>query len=111
MSRLKQLQPLLQQNPDDPLLRFCLAQEYIKANELTAAINHLKQAITLKQNYSAAWKLLGKAYEACQDHEQAIISYQQGIIIAKQNKDIQSAKEMTVFLRRIEKKISSSDQE
>ena len=64
---------------------------------------HLSVAVTLDRNYSAAWKLLGKAQSASGDPDAAIQSYKDGIRIAQDNGDRQAAKEMTVFLRRLEK--------
>jgi predicted Zn-dependent protease len=55
------------------------------------------------KNYSAAWKLLGKALGECGDRAGAIGAYRDGIEAAARRGDKQAAKEMAVFLRRLEK--------
>ena len=54
-------------------------------------------------DYSAAWKLLGKARIACGDNEAAKAAYRQGITVAEKRGDLQAAKEMQVFLKRLER--------
>jgi cytochrome c-type biogenesis protein CcmH/NrfG len=58
-------------------------------------------------NYSAAWKLLGKACLAANDAVGAAEAWRQGIAVAQKRGDKQAEKEMTVFLRRIERKDES----
>ena len=53
--------------------------------------------------YSAAWKLLGKALTECANTDEAIEAYRQGLAAAEKKGDKQAAKEMTVFLRRLER--------
>jgi tetratricopeptide (TPR) repeat protein len=67
------------------------------------AVEHLRRAITLDPGYSAAWKLYGKALQAADDRDGAIQAYEAGIETAERNGDIQAAKEMKVFLRRLRK--------
>jgi Tfp pilus assembly protein PilF len=62
---------------------------------------HLAQAIKHDSDYSAAWKLYGKALAAADRDNEAITAYQQGIQIAETKGDIQAAKEMKVFLKRL----------
>ena len=53
--------------------------------------------------YSAAWKLLCKALQAEGDIDCARQSWQQGIAAAQAKGDKQAEKEMTVFLRKLDK--------
>jgi predicted Zn-dependent protease len=53
--------------------------------------------------YSAAWKLLGKALAEPGASVEAAEAYRSGIAAAERRGDKQAAKEMTVFLRRLEK--------
>jgi cytochrome c-type biogenesis protein CcmH/NrfG len=54
-------------------------------------------------DYSAAWKLLGKALAESGDADGAAAAYRNGIAAAERRGDKQAAKEMTVFLRRLDK--------
>ena len=56
--------------------------------------------------YSAAWKLLGKAESEAGLLIEARATYRQGIAAAEARGDIQAAKEMTVFAKRIDKQLA-----
>ena len=93
---------LLASGKDDALLRFSLGMNYLKAGDFARAANHLRAAVAHDPHYSAAWKLLGKALEAGGEAPGAAAAYRSGIDAANRRGDKQAAKEMTVFLRRIE---------
>ncbi|TNF37145.1 MAG: tetratricopeptide repeat protein [Gammaproteobacteria bacterium] len=101
------LKTMLEKGQDNLLLRFGLGQAMLKDNQLDEAIQHLQKALEFDANYSAAWKLLGKAYTAAGDNTSAIATYEQGIKVAEQKKDIQAVKEMKVFLKRLLKDTNS----
>lgn len=103
-SRIDSFLAMLARGQDSALLRFSLGSEYLAVDDPKGAVGHLLVAVTLDKNYSAAWKLLGKAQSASGDPDAAIKSYKDGIRIAQDNGDRQAAKEMTVFLRRLEKR-------
>jgi Tfp pilus assembly protein PilF len=103
MGMLENLQAMLAAGQDNPLLRFTLGNVLLKQGEARAAAEHLRQAVTQDPGYSAAWKVYGKALQALGDHEGAVKAYETGIAAARQKGDVQAAKEMQVFLRRINK--------
>ncbi|GGA29009.1 hypothetical protein GCM10010981_17320 [Dyella nitratireducens] len=74
------------------------------AGDHAAAIEEFRRAVSFDPNYSAAWKLLGKACLALHDEAGAVEAWRQGIGVAQQRGDKQAEKEMTVFLRRVEQK-------
>ena len=87
---------------DGALLRFSLGNALLNAGNHAEAIEALRQAVTFDPDYSAAWKLLGKACLAAQDETGAVEAWRQGIAVAQRRGDKQAEKEMTVFLRRID---------
>jgi Tfp pilus assembly protein PilF len=103
MDPAERFEALLASGKDDALLRFGLGMHYLRAGDAPRAIVHLRVAVTHDPRYSAAWKLLGKALEAGGDSVAAADAYRSGIEAATQRGDKQAAKEMTVFLKRIEK--------
>jgi len=103
---IQSLEKMLANGKDSALLRFSLGNEYLKQNDATTAVGHLKQAVILDAHYSAAWKALGKAFDMTGEMEQALQAYHQGIEVAEKRGDKQAAKEMSVFAKRIEKLIS-----
>jgi tetratricopeptide (TPR) repeat protein len=106
-SVISNLEKLLSQGRESALLRFSLGNEYFKLGQIWVAIFHLKRALELDPNYSAAWKLLGLAFAEDGLLNQALGTYRRGIEVAQRRGDQQAVKEMTVFARRLEKKLSS----
>lgn len=88
---------------DGALLRVTLANELIAASDAPAAIEELRRALEFDPDYSAAWKLLGKTLADTGDKSGAVAAYRDGIAAAERRGDKQAGKEMTVFLRRLEK--------
>jgi tetratricopeptide (TPR) repeat protein len=97
------LKNMLLQGQDSVILRFGLGNALFKSGQAEEAIPHLKAALEFDPQYSAAWKVLGKALAKIGDKEQAIEVYQKGIAVAENKKDIQAIKEMSVFLKRLSK--------
>lgn len=94
---------MLERGQDSALLRFGLGNEYLLQGDADNAVIHLRQATQLDPGYSAAWKQLGKALTAAGDRLAAIAAYEAGIAAASSKGDRQAAKEMTVFLKRLQK--------
>jgi predicted Zn-dependent protease len=103
MSPVERFEALLAAGKDSALLRFSLGSHYLKAGDAARAAEHLRAAVAQDKDYSAAWKLLGKALGECGDRAGAIGAYRDGIEAARRRGDKQAAKEMAVFLRRLEK--------
>jgi Tfp pilus assembly protein PilF len=101
MALRQNLELMLQRGQDSPLLRFSLGSECLKEGDLVAAIDHLRHAVELNPGYSAAWKVLGQAYTRTGAGERAVEAYRQGIAAATGQGDMQAAREMTVFLKRL----------
>jgi predicted Zn-dependent protease len=91
---------------DGAMLRFSLGNELLKTGEAAAAAQRFREALEKDANYSAAWKLLGKALTEAGDNAAALAAYEQGIAVAEARGDVQAAKEMTVFARRLQKLVS-----
>ena len=102
MTMIERLEALLATGKDGALLRFGLGSEYLKAGDGDRAATHLRQALARDPGYSAAWKLLGKALEAG-DRVAAADAYRRGIATAESKGDKQAAREMQVFLKRLER--------
>ncbi len=83
-------------------MRFALGSEYLKAGALDKAVGHLSVAVNLDPDYSAAWKLLGKAQTEAGLPAAAIDTYRRGIEVAIGRGDQQAVREMQVFLKRLE---------
>ena len=104
MNPLQAMEAMLAQGKDNAMLRCGLGMGYLKIKDFPKAIEHFSFALLFDQNYSAAWKGYGKALTENNQIDAAMITYQKGIAIAQNNGDLQAAKEMQVFLKRLEAK-------
>jgi len=104
---IQNFEKMLAAGKDTALLRFSLGNEYLKLQDFDAAIGHLRQALQHDAEYSAAWKLLGRALQEAGKPADALQAYTQGIATAERRGDKQAAKEMTVFAKRIEKLLTT----
>lgn len=102
---IENFEKLLASGKDSALLRFSLGNAYLGAGDPARAAQHLEKAVQQDPNYSAAWKLLGKALNENGDARAALEAYRRGIEVAQAKGDIQAAKEMAVFAKRIEKNL------
>jgi len=104
--RIESLEKMLDGPRDGALLRFSLGNEYLKAGDPAKAGNCFQEAVARDPQYSAAWKALGKTLAETGNHAGALTAYEQGINVAEAKGDIQAAKEMTVFAKRIRKALA-----
>lgn len=98
---------MLELGKDNALLRFTLGSAFLKQERYSEAVEHLQKAVEFTPEYTAAWKLLGKAHMENNELGEAKRVFKKGIEVADEKGDVQAKKEMSVFLKRCEK---SSDQ-
>jgi len=94
---------MLARGQDNALLRFSLGNAYLQAGQTATAVDHLREALRHDPDYSAAWKLLGKALQANGEDAAAASAFETGIRVAETRGDVQAAKEMRVFLKRLKR--------
>ena len=97
------LEALIAAGKDSPAVRFGLGKACLEGSDHAASRLHLERAVEMDPAYSAAWKLLGKARSEGGDIDAAADAYRRGIAAATAKGDRQAAKEMAVFLRRLER--------
>ena len=100
---IERFENLLSQGQDNALLRFGLGNAYLKAGDASRAAEHLREAVRHDPGYSAAWKSLGKALAESGRTDESVTAYEEGIRVAQGKGDLQAAKEMQVFLKRLRK--------
>ena len=89
--------------PDDPVVRLGLGTAYLEAAQAEDAVREFRETIRLKPDYTAAHRGLGRALEKAGKPEEAKAAYRKGIEVGHTTGDLQTIKEMEVFLRRLEK--------
>lgn len=93
----------LSKGEDSALLRYSLGNAYFKQGDHARACEHFARAVTLDACYSAAWKGYAQALAAAARSADAMRAYATGIRVAEEKGDLQAAKEMKVFLKRLQK--------
>ncbi len=101
MNKIEMLQQLVSQNPDNALYHYTLGNEYVKQKQWALAIAPLRQAIQLDPRFTAAYRELGKALAATGQTQEAITVYEKGIGVGESTGDLQTVKEIRVFLNRL----------
>jgi Tfp pilus assembly protein PilF len=97
------LEAMLARGADSASLRYTLASKYREAGELQRALTHANAALAFDAEYSAAWRLLGRVQAELGQAQAAVQTYRRGIEVAERRGDKQAAKEMRVFLNRLER--------
>lgn len=103
-SRADMFRKLLQRDLDNPMVLYSLGTELFKQGEFPGARDHLQRAVRNKPDYSVAYRMLGRAHYELNEDEEARRVFTQGREVAERNGDLQTVKEIDVFLRRLEKR-------
>lgn len=107
MSLIENLEKMLADGKDDAMLRFGLGNAYFTNKDYDKAAGHLARALEHDPDYSAAWKLLGRAQMQTGDLDAATRTFEDGIAHAEKKGDKQAVREMQVFLKKIDKQRSA----
>ena len=78
---------------------------------LLRAAQYLRDAVERDPLYSAAWKALGRSLAQANRADEAIEAYRRGIEAARAKGDRQAEKEMSVFMKRLEKVVRGPGQD
>jgi Tfp pilus assembly protein PilF len=107
MGMVENLEKMLAKGRDDAMLRFGLGSAYFNEGNFSLAVTHLEACLAQDDSYSAAYKLLGKAYLKEGEPGKAISTFEAGMPIAEGQGDKQSQKEMRVFLGKAQKEMGN----
>ncbi|PLY13475.1 MAG: hypothetical protein C0631_13755 [Sedimenticola sp.] len=97
------LEQMLAQGQDNLMLRYTLGTLCFKEKSFEQAAEHLAAAVAHDPNHSASWKFYGRALAELEKNREAISAFSKGIEVAEARGDVQAAKEMKVFLKRLSK--------
>ncbi len=98
MSRLKQLEDLLRNEPNDPFLRYGVAMEHKKAGRLDQALDWFARTLEADPTYCYAWYQQGQIHAGRGDTRAARDIYERGIAAARACNDQHAAGEMQAAL-------------
>ncbi|MGH3147012.1 MAG: tetratricopeptide repeat protein [Rubrobacter sp.] len=103
-SRAEMFRRLLEKSPDNPMILYSLGSELFKEGRYAEARDHLRRAVDNKPDYSVAYRTLGRAHFELHENAEAREVFQTGRGVAEENGDLQTVKEIDVFMRRLEKR-------
>ncbi len=93
-SRLNQLLEMLKAEPNDSFLKYALATEYIKLNELSKALAYFQDLVQNDPEYVGTYYHLAKLYLQMNQQTEAISTYEQGMLIAHRLSDQHALSEL-----------------
>ena len=101
-ARATRLRELLDKDPDDKVLWFGLGQTLLQLAEPADAVEALRNATQLDESYTAAFRDLGRALLESGDACEAARVFAHAIALAEKTGDLQTGREIHVFLKRAE---------
>jgi len=104
VDRIAVLKQMIAQQPENALFHYTLGKELLNQGQAEEAVGSLKRSIELNPRYTAAYRELGQAFAKTGRVEEAIAIYQEGMRIGEETGDLQTVKEMRVFLNRLVQK-------
>jgi uncharacterized protein HemY len=103
-SRAEMFRKLLEKDPDNPMILYSLGTELFKEGRYLEAREHLARAVENKPDYSVAYRTLGRAHYELHENAEARRVFAKGREVAQENGDLQTVREIDVFLRRLDKR-------
>jgi predicted Zn-dependent protease len=102
--RAEMFRKLLDKDPENPMILFSLGNELFKEGRYPEAREHLARAVENKPDYSVAYRMLGRAHYELDERAEARRVFEKGREVAQDNGDLQTVREIEVFLRRLDKR-------
>ncbi|MDA2918067.1 tetratricopeptide repeat protein [Desulfobacterota bacterium AH_259_B03_O07] len=78
-NKIETLKALIEKNPNNPLNRYGLANEYFKLGKFEEATEEISIYLSLKDDEGAAYRLLGEALLKLERNQEAKEAYKKGI--------------------------------
>ena len=92
--RLEQLISILNKGSKDPFIKYAIATEYLKDENISLALKFYEDLITNHADYVGTYYHLGKLYDNLGRKEDAKITFEQGITKAKDRKNLHALSEL-----------------
>ncbi|MOA46981.1 Tetratricopeptide repeat protein [compost metagenome] len=95
------MKQFLLNEPDDSFLKYAIATEYIKLDQLDEALNYFTELVTTDENYVGTYYHLGKLYEKLSKKDDAEATYKKGLMIARKAGKMHAAAELQQALNSV----------
>ena len=93
-TRLEKLLEFYKNEPNDEFLKYALATEYLRLNDTEKALFYYEDLLNNHPNYVGTYYHLGKLYEALKRTDDAITTYEKGIIVTRAVRDNHALSEL-----------------
>lgn len=103
-SRAEMFRRLLERDPENPMVLYSLGNELFKEKKYPEAREYLYRATMSKPDYSVAYRMLGRTLYELREDAEARRVFAEGREVAQKNGDLQTVREIDVFVRRLEKR-------
>jgi len=100
LDRIKLLEGFIQEDPSDPFNYYALGLEYAK-NDEHKALEIFKQLTKDRGDYLPTYYQLAKLYEQIGQIKSAANTYNEGILIARQQRDFKTLQELMAGLEQL----------
>lgn len=92
--RLQQLLEFHKNEPNDPFLKYALATEYLRLNNIDTALSFYEDLIHKHADYVGTYYHLGKLYEQLGRKVDALFTYKKGMDVAFAARDNHARNEL-----------------
>lgn len=99
ISRLDKLLEFIKSEPNDEFLKYALATEYLRLNQVDKSLAYYEDLVNNHPQYSGTYYHLGKLYEALDRKDDAIKIYEKGMEITKAKRDNHAFSELQTVYR------------
>ncbi|MDB5002985.1 MAG: tetratricopeptide repeat protein [Mucilaginibacter sp.] len=101
ISRLDKLLEFIKSEPNDEFLKYALATEYLRLNQVDKSLEYYEDLVNNHPQYSGTYYHLGKLYEALDRKDDAIKIYEKGMEITKAKRDNHAFSELQTVYREV----------
>jgi tetratricopeptide (TPR) repeat protein len=99
LSRLDKLLEFIKNEPNDEFLKYALATEYLRLNQVDIALTYYEDLVNNHPSYVGTYYHLGKLYEALNRKQNAITTYENGMKVTKAKRDNHAFSELQAVYR------------
>lgn len=100
LSRIEQLIQFIEDDPEDPFNHYALGLEYSKTDK-KRALEIFQQVITHHKDYIPIYYQLAKLYEQMSQVDNAIQTFSDGIVKAREQNDLKTLRELRAGLEEL----------
>lgn len=98
--RIEQLNQFIKDDPEDPFNHYALALEYCKSDE-KRALEIFENVVKNHEQYLPAYYQLARLYARVGQKEKAIQTFNDGIAIARGQRDLKTLRELNAGLEEL----------